>query len=458
MDSTLLEKLILKGICIDKNYAATLSDVFKKEYFDNKIVGNVYGYVINHFKEYNNIPPTDLIIHEFDKNNSTETKELFDEIKSIDFDHVTNYEFLFDSTNEYLKEKAVKQAILSSVDIINKKENFTEIRKVIEEALCKDLKVDLGLDYFKDLKSRLERLFKCSEVRVPTGFYTLDEFISGGFPPYTLSVIAAKTHGYKSTFLANMAARQVIKGYNVVLVSLEMSEDAFAQRFDSIYSLLDINKLYREKTTKTKLVKRLNDVKKTENRGNLFIKEMPTGKATIDDYKKYLRELIIRGIKPDVFICDYLNLMKPSSKSKTDNMYSDVKTIAEELRALSFEFRVPVISVSQLNREGMRIDFDSIDFTYIAECLSLDTNVLLWDGKTYINEKICNIKQNDIIKGSDGNVMVKRVFDKKYKKMYKIKTKSGKEIICSAEHKFPTAGGLKNIEKGLKVGDFLNSL
>lgn len=371
MDGVLLEKLMIKGLCCDTNYIASLSSIFDKDYFDNQVIGNVYEYIINHFKEYKNIPPRDIIIHEFDKDGKTETSDLFKEVDSIDFDYAANYDFLFNETNEYLKEKSIKKAIISSVDVINKKEGYSQVRKLVEDALCKDLKVDMGLDYFNSMNERLNRLFKDGVKRVPTGFYSFDEYISGGFPPYTLSVIIAKTHGFKSTFLANMAARQAMLGYNVVLVSLEMSQDAFAQRFDSIYTLLDINKLYREKSTKVQLVKRLKDIKNKEGRGNLFIKEMPTGKATIDDYRKYVRELIIRGIKPDIFICDYINLMKPTYKSKVDNMYSDVKTIAEELRSFSFEFNIPVVSVSQLNREGMRIDFDSIDFTYIAESAGL---------------------------------------------------------------------------------------
>lgn len=262
---------------------------------------------------------------------------------------------------------------------------------------------------------------------------------------------------HNSTFLANLCARQVMMGKNIVLASLEMSEDAFSQRFDSIFSLLDINRIYREKSMKLKLIKKLGELKAQEGRGNLYIKQYPTGKATVDDYRRYIRELRIRGIVIHEFVCDYLNLMKSQYKTKGD-MYSDVKNISEELRAMSYEFKIPVVSVSQLNREGMNITFDEVDFTYISECLSLDTDVLMWDGKTYKNEKICNLRKGDIIKGSDDNVSVSRIFNKKIKKMYKIKTKSGKEIICSADHKFPTSDGFKNIKTGLKVGDFLSSL
>src|SRR5574343_465679 len=159
---------------------------------------------------------------------------------------------------------------------------------------------------------------------------------------------------HNSTFLANLCARQVMMGKNIVLASLEMSEDAFSQRFDSIFSLLDINRIYREKSMKIKLIKKLGELKAQEGRGNLYIKQYPTGKATVDDYRRYIRELRIRGIVIHEFVCDYLNLMKSQYKTKGD-MYSDVKNISEELRAMSYEFKIPVVSVSQLNREGMNI-------------------------------------------------------------------------------------------------------
>ncbi len=366
MDAALLEKLIIKGCCIDQNYTATLSSIFQKDYFDNQTASRIFDFIINHFNEYKNLPPRSVIVSEYDVDGSRDVAEFFGEIDSVDFDYIQNYDYLFNSTNDYMKEKALKNALLASVDIINKKEELALVRKHIEDALSKDLRIDLGLDYFGTLRERLTRIMNSSEVRIPSGFPILDEYISGGFPPYTLSIITARIHGFKSTFLANMAARQVLKGYNVVLASLEMSEDAFAQRFDSIFSLLDINRIYRDKATQIKLVRSLDGVKNKEGRGNLYIKQYPTGRATVNEYRKYLRELSIRGIKIDAFICDYLNLMKPMYKTKGD-MYSDIKTIAEELRALSFEFQVPVISVSQLNREGMRVSFDEVDFTYVSE-------------------------------------------------------------------------------------------
>lgn len=422
MDPVLLEKLIVKGCLIDTNYLANLSNVFVKEYFDNQIASKVYDYIIKHFIEYKKLAPKSVIISEFDKEGSTDTTDFFNEIESIDFNYSSNYDFLFDKTNEYLKEKAVKKAFLDGVQIINQKGDLKITRKLIEEALSKDLKVDLGLNYFDTLSERLTRLMGPGDKRIPTGFPTLDEYITGGLPPYTLSVMVAKIHGFKSTWLANVCARQTLMGYNPVLVSLEMSEDAFAQRIDSVYSLLDINKMYRERQLKNTLIKSLKELKNLPNRGTLYIKQFPTGKATVDDYRKYLRELIIRGSNPSIFVCDYLNLMKPQYKTKGD-MYTDVKSVAEELRALSFEFQIPVLSVSQLNREGMKVTFEEVDFTYISESVGVaataDLIAIFGSGEdkaVYESELFYKIVKNRL--GGRVGVVDKFYYDQRNLKMY----------------------------------------
>ena len=371
MESNLLEKLIIKTCASDKSFLATLSSVFKGEYLDNPTASRIYDMMMSHFKQYGDILPQSVIMAEIDKDGHNDAQSFYEDMNTVDFDLARHYQLLFDQTNEYLKEKAIKQAILSSVDVINtRKDEISGIRNLIEEALCKDLKIDLGLNYFGSLGERLERLLKATNIRVPTYFPQFDEYINGGFPPYTLSVIVAKIHGHKSSFLANLAARQVLRGHNVVLASMEMSEDAFAQRFDSIFSLLDINQLYKNSVISKKMMRELLKTGRTPGRGELFIKQYPTGKATCEDIRKYIRELTLRGIKPSILYCDYLNLMKPSYKSKGD-LYSDVKTIAEELRALSFEFVMPVVSVSQLNREGSNMPFEQTDFTYISESIAV---------------------------------------------------------------------------------------
>lgn len=368
LNSEYIEKIITKGIINDKDFLILTSNVFEESYFDDPNIAHIFKFCKGYVDEYKSIPSRDSIINSSDTPDDIRNK--IEEVDNVDFNISDSYDFLINQTNDYLKEKALKHAVNESVDDLEDPEKRHIIQKRIEDAIIKDIKVDLGLKYFEQLGERLRRIFTTTEHRIPTYFPAFDEVIGGGFPPLTLSLIISRVHGGKSNFMANCAARQVLNGHNVALLTLEMSEDMFAQRFDSIYSMLDINRIYMSRRYKRNLMSKLKDIKETENRGELFIKQYPTGNASVLDFRIYLRELILRGVNIDIVYVDYVNLMKAAYKVD-NNMYSTVKRISEELRALSFEFKCPVVSVSQLNREGTFVNFNELDFNYIAESIGL---------------------------------------------------------------------------------------
>jgi len=418
LDSDFLEKIIIKGLSSDKNFLVLVSRAFIPEYFDNNIAGQVFSFASDYLSEFNSIPPKEIITNSIE---GEDVRRLFDDIESIDFDIKENYDYLVSQTNLYLKDQAIKKALIESVDFVtreNQERNDLQIiRHKIEDALCRDLKVDLGLAYFNDLRERLERIFNATDIRIPTYFPAFDELITGGFPPLTLSVVVARIHGFKSNTMANWAARQVLHGHNVVLLSLEMSQDMFAQRFDSVYSKLDINRMYFG-DQKIELMRRLGTVKRTEERGELYIKQYPTGSASVQDFRVYLRELSMRGIKPSIVYVDYINLMKKDSP----DLYQSVKSVAESLRALSFEFECPVVSVSQLNREGGFVGFEDLSFNYISESMGVPAtsdfmSIIGIDEDKWIYE---NELHNKIVKNRFGrlNEIWRCYYDPRSLKMY----------------------------------------
>jgi replicative DNA helicase len=423
VNTDFLEKLILKGITSDKDFAVLVSRVFEPSYFDDPNIRECFIFCKNYVDEYNSIPSIDSIVNS-STDNTNGLRDILSEAQGIQFDIAASKKFLIDQSNDYLKEKALKQAILDSMEDFEDSDRRHLIRDRVERALSKDIVIDLGLRYFEDLRERLRRIFTASDIRVPSFFPFFDEFISEGFPAFTLSVILAKIHAGKSNIMANFAARQVLNGKNVVLISLEMSEDAFAQRFDSIYSLMDINKMYRGRSNKRELMNKLFDVRNQneENRGELFIKQFPTGDANTNDFRAYIRELQMRGINPDILYVDYINLMKASYKAGND-LYSSVKRITEELRSLSFEFKLPVISVSQINREGSFVNFKELDFNYVAESHGIpataDFMAILGvnpDSMVYENEIDYKIVKNRL--GGRVGEFGKLYLDSKSLKMY----------------------------------------
>ena len=372
VDPKYMEQCIIKSALVDKTYAITITEKFKKDYFDNDVTGTIFWKIKEHINEFNTLPDQEIIVNSIKKDEEKESvNDFFDQINSIDFDHNKNYDWLFEKTNDYLKDRALKYAIMQSIDVIENKEDNLKIKNLVEEALCADLKVNLGLNYFDDLGPRLNRIFNATDLKIPTYFPMIDDIIEGGLPAYTLSVWAAVTHGGKSLLMANMLARQALKGNTGVLFTMEMSEDAFAQRFDSIYSYLDINKMYINSRLKKQLIQKLKEVKKQETRGDIYIKEFPTGKATVNDLRIYLRELTLRGIHPSVIYADYITIMAASNKNKNRQTYEDITEIVRELRALSLEFKAPVVSVCQINREGGFLNLQELDFNYIAGSIGI---------------------------------------------------------------------------------------
>ncbi len=417
LPNNIIEKLIIKAMLQDTKYAATVSSVFLPVYFEENEANSLFTSISEHFKKYNALP-NKTILASINKDNVNYLNEL----EAYDFDLASNYDFLFNETNHYLKEQALKHAIMQGVDLIDKGEDPAAYRDVVEEALCKDINIDLGEDYFQNMGNRLKRILSNTEKVIPSYFPTLDELINGGFPKYTLNLFIARIHGGKSTYLINMAARQVLHGHNPVICTLEMSQDAVCQRFDSIFSNQDINRMYITKTGKNKLVSCLRELKSKEDRGNLIIKEFPTGAASVNDFRIFLRELEYRGIKPSSLLVDYINLMKPEYKSKSD-MYQDVKSISEQLRALGLTFGIPVISVSQLNRESHFNSMETVDFTGIAESIGIaataDFMCVLGeneDDMVYKNELHYKIVKNRL--GGRVHEIHKFFIDKRSLKLY----------------------------------------
>jgi len=215
-DTRYLEQVMTKALMCDKDYVVTITRVFEDDYFDCDEVKTIFNFTKSYFEQYKEIPQKEVLINSL----STEAREpvnrYLSEIENIEIDIARNRDWLLKQSDLYLRDKAIKDAIRKSVDIIEGNDDTQNIRTMVEHALCRTIDIDLGLNYFDDLNTRLTRMFSDDTQRIPTYFPVFDEFINGGFPPKTLSVFVAKIHGFKSNTMVNMAARQVLQGIYIV--------------------------------------------------------------------------------------------------------------------------------------------------------------------------------------------------------------------------------------------------
>jgi replicative DNA helicase len=167
-----------------------------------------------------------------------------------------------------------------------------------------------------------------------------------------LNVVLAGTGVGKSLFMCHVAASSLSQNYNVLYVTLEMAEERIAERIDA--NLLNIKIDELETLPKDSFDRKIERLKQSV-KGKLIIKEYPPVSAGSNHFRALMNELWLKkNFRPDILIVDYLNLCS-SSRIKLGsnvNSYSFIKAIAEELRGLAVEFKIPILTATQTTRSG----------------------------------------------------------------------------------------------------------
>ena len=266
----------------------------------------------------------------------------------------TDEEWLLDKTEEFCQEKAVYNAIMESIGIIDgrdKEKSKGAIPEILSKALSVSFDSSIGHDWIEDFQSRYEFYHKVEE-RIPFDLEYLNAITKGGLPSKTLTCILAGTGVGKSLAMCHFAANNLMDNKKVLYITMEMAEERISERIDA--NLLDCSlddlkdlpfKLYEKKVERIR--------SKTE--GKLIVKEYPTASAGAGHFRHLLNELRLkRNFVPDIIYIDYLNICASSRMKYGSNVntYMMIKSIAEELRGLAVEKNVPIVTATQTTRGG----------------------------------------------------------------------------------------------------------
>jgi KaiC/GvpD/RAD55 family RecA-like ATPase len=316
--------------------------------------------VKNFIEEYKTLPSYESLLINF-----TESKKLTEpEVKGCveilreinkDKNEKSEFEWLVDQTEKFCQDKAIYNAIMNSVSILDEnnseKKTKGEIPKLLSDALAVSFDSHIGHDYINDFDSRYD-FYHRQETRIQFDLDLFNKITKGGLPIKTLNIALAGTGVGKSLFMCHVAASCLSQGKNVLYITLEMAEEKIAERIDANLLNVDMNELY---TISKQDYERKFDHLKTKINGKLIIKEYPTASASALHFRSLINELQLKkNFRPDIVFIDYLNICA-SSRIKPGanvNSYSYVKAIAEELRGLAVEFAVPVVSATQTTRSG----------------------------------------------------------------------------------------------------------
>lgn len=377
IDNDYFESVILYNLLTNETYLNAVIDVAKPEYFTNQDVRPVISILHSFFSEYAVAPNHTEIKTRL---TTTEAKESFKRIVSS-FKHLDskyNFDALIADSELFFREKAVYLGVTQTInDYSNGNIDTHRTLALFEDACNISLIDELGHDYFVEIDKHIKDLQE-TYTYISTGWSWLDTKLGGGFLSsgraiYCFSGIA---NVGKSIFLGNIATNIAAQGKNVVLITLEMPETIYARRISSSLSEIPMAEL---STHTSELRKFLTNYSQKNNDSKLVIKEFPPKMVTYNHIVSYIKKLWLKKeFKPDAIIIDYINLV--NAILPTGNSYMDVKAVTENLRALSYTFRCPVISATQLTRGAYGVAEPGMEMTGESIGLSqtVDAQMSIW--------------------------------------------------------------------------------
>ena len=269
-------------------------------------------------------------------------------------DEKVDEQWLLDTTEKWCQDRAVYNAIMESISIIDgKHESLTKnaLPDILTKALGVGFDTNIGHDYIENVDKRYD-FYHTEEQRIPFDLDYFNKITKGGLPRKSLNIALAGTGVGKSLFMCHMAVNCMNQGKNMLYITLEMAEERIAERIDANLMNVSMEDLYD--LPKTMYDSKINKIIKETN-GQLVIKEYPTASAHSAHFRGLIKELAIKkSFKPDIIFIDYLNICASSRfKGQANvNSYMYIKSIAEELRGLAVETNVPIMSATQTTRSG----------------------------------------------------------------------------------------------------------
>ena len=374
----------------DKPFLQQIMDILDPEYFESEANKWMMKIITEYYIEFKAQPTLEVMKVKLEDVGSDVLKteviqNLKDAVRNFEADDL---EFIKDEALKFCKNQKIKQAITSSVEMLQFGD-YDGIKSIIDEAMKAGGDKDIGHDYNTDIATRYEESLRNT---VKTGWEVIDDMADGGLGAGELGVFVAPAGIGKSWGLVNVAANAVKAGKTVVHYTLELNQAYVGLRFDSVFTGIAAQNLKFHKDDVEKQVKKI--------KGQLIVKYFPTKGATVNTLRAHIDKCTVQGHKPDMIIVDYADLLRGNGKE----VRHELGNIYEDLRGMAGEYEIPVWTASQANRSAL--EEDVIGAEKIAESYSkIMTADFVISLSRKIEDKIAGTGRWHVIKnrfGPDG--------------------------------------------------------
>jgi archaellum biogenesis ATPase FlaH len=351
-----IEQKILTNLIYDEQYCRKVIPFIKREYFADRKEAIVASEIVKFFTTYNKPISKEILSIEIGNRKDINDKELVEVNGYVDSltHELVNDDWMLQNTEKFCKDRAVYNAILNSISIIDGRDKVhtqDSIPSILSDALAVSFDSHVGHDYLDNSSERFDFYHRVEE-KIAFDLDMFNKITKGGLSRKTLNIALAGTGVGKSLFMCHVAAACLVQNKNVLYITMEMAEERIAERIDA--NLLNLTMDELKVVDKDIFDNRLEKIRK-KTQGKLIVKEYPTASAHAGHFRALLEELKLkREFKPDIIMIDYLNICSSQRMKQggSVNSYTYIKAIAEELRGLAVEYNVPIVSATQTTRSG----------------------------------------------------------------------------------------------------------
>ena len=456
-----IERTTLAHLIHNEDYCRKVIPFIKPLYFTNRDERIVFEEIEKFLEKYNALPTQETLTIGVDSRKDLtdeEYKKIVELIGSLEKTEV-DLQWLHDETEKFCKDKAIYNAVLDGIKIIDGKDKDRTpeaIPSILSDALAVSFDLTVGHDYVDDGLNRYEFYHK-KEDKIKFDLDYFNKITKGGLPQKTLNIALAGTGVGKSLFMCHVASSCLMQGKSVLYITLEMAEERIAERIDANLMNITIDDLH---TLPKKMFENyLNKIQKKTN-GKLIIKEYPTASAHVGNFRSLIKELALkRSFRPDIIFVDYLNICASSRFRGNANVgsYFYIKAIAEELRGLAVETNVPIVSATQTTRSGFVSSDIGLEDTSESFGLPATADLMFALISTEELEDLNQICVKQLKNRYNDPTMNKRFIlgiDRAKMRLYDVEQVAQKDLVDSGQEEdevvfdnTPFAGKGKNYEK-----------
>ena len=334
---------VLSSLLTHKEFLTNIHDIISEEYWDNQAHKWIIKEILKYYDKYHTTPSMDILKIEMKRvDNEVLALSIKEQLREAYQASDEDLEYVQEEFSTFCKNQQLKKALLNSVDLL-KAGDFDGIKFLVESALKAGQDKNVGHEYNKDIESRFR---EDSRTIIPTPWEKVNDILQGGIGNGDFGLIFGNPGGGKSWSLVALGGYAVRMGYNVLHYTLELGEEYVGRRYDAFFSKIPVDRVLKSRERIEEILPELP--------GQLIIKEFPTGRATISTIESHIRKVTDLGVKPDLVIIDYVDLL--STRKRTADRKGEIDDIYTSTKGLARELNIPIWSVSQVNRAGAKDD------------------------------------------------------------------------------------------------------